>query len=128
VTSIDRDHVGRWVEGYVRAWRTSGTTALAGLFSADVSYLASPWSEPITGVDALARFWDAERDGPDEGFTFSNEIIALDGRTAVVRVAVDYEDVRAGRWRDLWVIRFDRDGRCDAFEEWPFAPDQDDGH
>jgi hypothetical protein len=125
---MDRARVERWVDGYVQAWRTSGTTALTGLFSADVSYLASPWSEPITGVDALARFWDAERDGPDEGFTFSNEIIALDGRTAVVRVAVDYEDVRAGRWRDLWVIRFDRDGRCDAFEEWPFAPDQDDGH
>ena len=32
------------------------------------------------------------------------------------------------RWRDLWVLRFDDDGRCRAFEEWPFAPDQPDGH
>jgi hypothetical protein len=126
--SIDRAGVEAWVEGYVQAWCTRGTDSLAALFAADVSYLASPWSEPIIGLEALARFWDAERDGPDEGFEFSSELIALDGRTAVVRVAVDYEDVDAGRWRDLWVIRFDRDGRCVAFEEWPFAPDQDDGH
>jgi hypothetical protein len=32
------------------------------------------------------------------------------------------------RWRDLWVLRFDADGRCTAFEEWPFVPDQPDGH
>jgi len=125
---VDRDHVDRWVGGYVGAWRTSGTALLADLFSADVSYVASPWSEPIVGLNALARFWDAERDGPDEGFAFSSELVALDGRTAVVRVAVDYDDADAGHWRDLWVIRFDRDGRCVAFEEWPFAPHQDDGH
>ena len=51
-------------------------------------------------------------------------------------VAVEGRWRRAGRgglrargaWRDLWVLRFDDDGRCLAFEEWPFAPDQPDGH
>jgi hypothetical protein len=32
------------------------------------------------------------------------------------------------RWLDLWVLRFDDAGRCTAFEEWPFAPGQADGH
>jgi hypothetical protein len=27
-------------------------------------------------------------------------------------------------YRDLWVITLDADGRCSAFEEWPFHPDQ----
>jgi hypothetical protein len=33
-------------------------------------------------------------------------------------------------WRDLWVIRFDQDGRCVEFVEWPIAPpgsERDDG-
>ena len=38
------------------------------------------------------------------------------------------ETTSAECWRDLWVIRFDDDGRCVAFEGWPFAPRQRDGH
>ena len=45
---------------------------------------------------------------------------------AVVRVHVDYDDGQ--RWRDLWLLTLDEHGRCEHFEEWPFAPDQDDGH
>ena len=55
-----------------------------------------------------------------------SEIVAVDGATAVVRVAVDYDD--GERWRDLWIVTFDTERRCRAFEEWPFAPDRPDGH
>jgi hypothetical protein len=72
--------------------------------------------------------WEAERDGPEEAFTMTSEVVAVDGDTAVVRVAVDYGQPEPRRWRDLWVARFDADGRCTAFEEWPFAPTQPDGH
>jgi hypothetical protein len=58
----------------------------------------------------------------------TRELVALDGPTAVVRVAVDYGDPGSSRWRDLWVLRFDETGRCTSFEEWPFAPGQPDGH
>jgi hypothetical protein len=57
-----------------------------------------------------------------------SDVVAVDGYTAVVRVAVDYGEPVVSRWRDLWVLRFDADGRCTAFEEWPFVPDQPDGH
>ena len=56
----------------------------------------------------------------------TSEIVAVDGLTAVVRVEVHYGD--GERWRDLWIVTFDADGRCRAFEEWPFAPGQPDGH
>jgi hypothetical protein len=29
---------------------------------------------------------------------------------------------------NLWVLRFDEQDLCCSFEEWPFSPDQDDGH
>ena len=59
-------------------------------------------------------------------FRMRSEIVAIDGHVAVVRVAVDYDDGQ--RWRDLWVLALDDHGRCDHFEEWPFAPHQRDGH
>jgi ketosteroid isomerase-like protein len=123
---MERPAVERWVEGYERAWRSPGTDALAELFTPDVFYRVSPWAERLPGLDQLAAFWEAGRDGPDEEFTMTSEVVAVDGDVAVVRVSVDY--ARDRDWRDLWVLRFAADGRCAAFEEWPFAPGQDDGH
>lgn len=105
-----------------------GTDQLAELFSPDASYRPSPWARSVDGVDAIAGFWEAERDRPDEEFTMSSTVVAVDGATAVVRVLVEYGDPGAGSWRNLWILRFSPDGRCSAFEEWPFSPDQPDGH
>ncbi|WP_369372689.1 nuclear transport factor 2 family protein [Promicromonospora sp. Populi] len=126
----NRTTVETWVSDYERLWRTAGTAGLSDLFTADASYLPSPWASPIVGLPALTEFWEAERDGPDESFTMSSEVIAVDGSTAIVRVNVEYsgDDGSNGRWRDLWVLTFDDDERCAAFEEWPFAPRQRDGH
>jgi SnoaL-like domain len=124
---MDRTAAEMWVAGYERVWRTPGTAILAELFAPDATYLSSPWAQPLEGLEAIALFWEAERVGPDEQFTMSSDVVAVDGLTAVVRVGVSYG--ASGRsWRDLWVLRFAEDGRCSWFEEWPFAPDQPDGH
>jgi SnoaL-like domain len=120
---MDRDHVTRWVAGYEAAWRTAGTEALAGIFAVDARYQQSPYDEPVTGLPAIERMWEAERDGPGEAFEMTSEIVAADGDTAVVRVQVDYGNPVTQEWRDLWILRFGRDGLCESFEEWPFAPD-----
>lgn len=119
--------VEAWVREYERLWRTAGTAGLADLFTTDISYRPSPWATPVEGLPALAEFWEAERDGPDEPFTMDARVIAVDGPTAVVRVGVEY-GASGDRWRDLWVLQFADDGRCTAFEEWPFAPGRHDGH
>ncbi|WP_433576419.1 nuclear transport factor 2 family protein [Nocardia brasiliensis] len=123
---MDRSTVQAWVGAYERAWREPGTEHLGDLFAPDIGYLVSPWAEPLTGLPALAKFWEAGRDGPGESFTIEPEVVAVDGVTAVVRAEVDYPDQPA-RWRDLWILRFDDQGRCTWFEEWPFAPGQPDG-
>jgi len=122
----DRAVVHDWLGRYEYAWRAPGTAALDGLFTDAVTYVPSPWARPISGLASLRCFWEAARRGPDEGFRMTSEIVSVDGPIAVVRVHVDYDDGQ--RWRDLWVLTLDEDGRCRRFEEWPFAPDQDDGH
>ena len=125
---MDRSRVESWVGRYERLWRTPDTHELADLFLPDATYLPSPWAQPVQGLAEIARFWDHERDGADEEFTLVSEVVAVDGETAVVRVGVEYGRAGTEHWRDLWVLRLTPDGRCSSFEEWPFAPDQHDGH
>ncbi|MFD4193655.1 nuclear transport factor 2 family protein [Amycolatopsis thermoflava] len=78
----------------------------------------------MRGLPAIAAMWEAERTGPDEDFRMTSEPVALDGDTAVVRVEVTYGEPTRQQYRDLWIIRFAGDGRCRAFEEWPFWPEK----
>ena len=118
----DRATVSRWLAGYEAAWRAPRTDGLAGLFAGDATYLQSPYEPPVTGLDAIRRMWEEQRDGPGELFTLATEILAVDGPTAVVRAEVRYGDPPGRQYRDLWVIRLGEDGRCSWFEEWPFWP------
>ena len=115
---------GAWVAAYERAWRAAGTASLPELFTADATYRPAPFEAPVVGLDAIATFWEAEREGPDEPFELACEIVVADGDTAVIRAEVHYQDPPERVYRDLWVIALEPDGRCRAFEEWPFFPGQ----
>jgi ketosteroid isomerase-like protein len=121
-TVTDHAMVSQWLAGYEAAWLAPGTAGLAGLFTADATYLQSPYEQPVTGLDAIKRMWDEQREGPAEVFTLATEILAIDGPTAVVRAEVRYGDPLRQEYRDLWVIRLHDDGRCTWFEEWPYWP------
>lgn len=118
----DRATVRRWLAGYEAAWRAPGTGGLADLFTRDATYSQSPYERPVSGLSAIERMWEAEREGPDEVFTLVTDIIAVDGPVAVVRAEVRYGDPPRQEYRDLWVIRLAGDGRCTWFEEWPYWP------
>jgi ketosteroid isomerase-like protein len=120
--AIDRDHAKAWVAAYERAWRTAGVETLRELFTEDASYRMSPYEEPERGLAAIGALWERERDGPDEKFAMTHEVVVVDGDTAVARIEVDYAS--GAEYRDLWLIRFAADGRCREFEEWPFWPGQ----
>jgi ketosteroid isomerase-like protein len=112
-----------WIDAYEAAWRTPGTAALTRLFTEDASYRPGPFELTISGLDAIAEFWEAERDGPDEVFSIAYEVVAAQGDTGVARVEVTYSGSRQRTYRDLWVITL-ADDRCRAFEEWPFHAEQ----
>jgi SnoaL-like domain len=122
---MDHAAVDTWIAGYEQAWRSPGVERLDDLFAADASYVASPWRDPIDGLDAIGRFWEAGREGPDEPFDMTSEVLAVEDDVAVARVEVVMHG-DGTRWRNLWIMRFASDGRCRAFEEWTLAPDQPD--
>ncbi len=119
---MNRAGAAAWIEAYERAWRTVGTDSLAELFAENASYRMSPYETPARGLEAIGVLWERERVGADEGFEMGYEIVAVDDATAVARIEVRYAE--GAEYRDLWVIRFAADGRCDEFEEWPYWPGQ----
>jgi ketosteroid isomerase-like protein len=118
---MDRAALERWIELYERAWRTPGTAQLAELFAPEATYSMRPFSEPRRGLEAIERLWEAEREGPDEEFTFESEIVAVEGDTGVARTETHYARPQQ-HYRELWIVRLDDAGRCLAFEAWTFAP------
>ncbi|HEY0448312.1 nuclear transport factor 2 family protein [Actinophytocola sp.] len=122
--ATDRAAFAAWIDGYERSWRSAGTDHLRALFTEDARYRHSPYEEPIVGLAAIAADWEQERDGPDEVFTMTAEIVAVEGDTGVAKLLVRYGDPVDQEFQDLWLARFAADGRCVVFEEWPFWPDQ----
>lgn len=55
-------------------------------------------------------------------FAMDAELVAVDGRAAVVRVGVRYGEPVRQEYRDLWVLRFAYDGRVEDFEGWAYWP------
>lgn len=112
-----------WIGAYERAWRTTGLERLQTLFSEDATYRMSPYEAPARGAVEIGELWEREREGADEPFEMSHEIVAVEGETGVARIEVVYGN--GDEYRDLWVVRFAPDGRCCQFEEWPFWPDKE---
>ena len=119
---MTHDEVERWIAEYERAWRASGLAGLASLFTADATYSTGPYEETVRGLEAIGAMWEAER-SPGEEFEMGSSLVAVEGSTAVARIEVHYSRPREQAYRDLWVMRFAADGRCEAFEEWPFWPE-----
>jgi hypothetical protein len=119
-----------WLSRYERAWRSPGTAALADLFAPGATYRHSPYAEPIVSLADIARDWEEQRRGPDETFTMTADVLAVnaahpDGPLGIARVHVRYgEDAGGQEYRDLWLVHFDATGRARSFEEWPFWPGQ----
>ncbi len=118
------DRFSAWINAYEGAWRTEGAGTLRELFTADATYQAAPFEDPLVGLEAIARFWEGEREGADELFALSFEIVAAQRDTAVARLEVVYGAPPKRTYRDLWIITLTTDGHCSRFEEWPFHPGQ----
>jgi ketosteroid isomerase-like protein len=118
---MDRAELARWVDDYERAWRAPGVAALDALFAEDATYSTAPFERPFSGLAAVKEMWERGRE-PGEAFDMSAEIVAVEGDTGVVRVRVRYGPPHDQDFLDIWIVRLDAQGRCTAFEEWPFWP------
>ena len=120
--AVTRKGLQAWLSRYELAWRTEGTSGLADVFAQRASYRMGPYKEVHRGLEAIAELWERERDGHDELFEMDADVVAVEGDTGVARVDLRYGKPVTQEYRELWVVRFDDQGLCAEFEEWPHWP------
>ena len=117
---MDEQAVAAWLDGYSRAWGTYDPDEIGALFSSDAVYHFEPYSEPARGREAIVAAWLEDRDeaGTYEG---SYHPVLVAGDQAVARGTSRYFNtngsVRA-EFDNLFLLRFDADGRCAEYREW----------
>ncbi|HEX5822960.1 MAG TPA: nuclear transport factor 2 family protein [Candidatus Limnocylindrales bacterium] len=112
---MDQAAFQTWLDRYVAAWRSGDATDIASLFSADAEYFYGPYREPVVGREAIARDWTSEPDAPGS-WDAEYRPLAIDGEVAVAIGESRYADGRT--FSNIFVCRFDGEGRCREFREW----------
>jgi hypothetical protein len=115
-----REDVSRWLERYVAGWKSGDRVEIEALFSPEARYRYHPYDEPLVGRAAIADSWLEDPDTPGS-FDAGYECFAADGDTAVAigrstYVGTDGEVDRV--YDNVFVLRFDAEGRCSDFTEW----------
>jgi ketosteroid isomerase-like protein len=117
---VDTDAVAAWLDGYSRAWGSYDPEEIGALFSSDVVYFYDPFHEPVRGREAIVADWLKDR---DEAGTYEGRYrpVLVAGDQAVARGYSRYFNtngsVRA-EYDNLFLLRFDADGRCAEYREW----------
>lgn len=105
-----------WLDRYVAAWRSGDPEDIGSLFSADAQYYYGPYRKPLAGRDAIVADW---RKDPDPAGSWEAEYLplAIDGDVAVATGESRYP-AEGKTYSNIFVCRFDADGRCTEFREW----------
>ena len=117
---MDRELVAQWLDRYIDAWRSYDPQTIGDLFSEDATYKYQPWGDPVTGREAIVANWLESPDAPDS-WSAQYEPYAVDGDRVVTVGWTNYfgEDRRTVEraYYNVWMMRFDQDGRCKEFIE-----------
>lgn len=118
---VNRATVQAWLDAYVHAWKTYDPQAIGELFSEDATYFYTPYSVPLQGRASIVASWLEEPDaagtydGHYKPLVIEDDVAVTNGRSQY------YEDdgtTLKTEWDNLFVLRFDENGRCTEFREW----------
>jgi ketosteroid isomerase-like protein len=115
-----------WLDAYVEAWRTYDPKQIGALFSQDAVYAWHPYNDtPARGREAIVNAWLEKPDDPAD-WECRYQALAVTGDVGVASGWTRYRpnaDKPAREYKNLFVIRFDAEGRCREFTEWYVEPE-----
>jgi nuclear transport factor 2 (NTF2) superfamily protein len=119
---LTKETVIAWLRSYAQAWETYDPDTIAGLFTEDATYSYHPFEEPVRGRLAIVASWLEGKDPPGtyegqyEPIAIEGDLAAANGWSRYFKDASKAELVR--EYDNLFLIRFDGQGRCRSFREW----------
>jgi SnoaL-like protein len=119
---VDRNAAQEWLARYVSAWKSYEPREIGALFSEDALYQYHPFDQPVRGRSAIVASWlrEDQRDQPgtyDGGYrpiVVEGDLVVSNGRSRYFRPDGTVEK----EYDNIFVMRFDQDGRCREFREW----------
>ena len=118
---IDKTSVTTWLQAYVQAWKSYDEKAIGELFSEDAIYSYHPYHKPIRGREAIVEFWIENRD-PQGTYDAHYELIVMERDRAVTHGKSFYYEADGKtpktEFDNIFVLRFDEQGRCAEYSEW----------
>jgi hypothetical protein len=126
---MNEAEVDRWLDSYVKAWKTYDPNLIGSLFADDVRYRFHPYDDPVVGRHAVVSAWVGESDAPGVSardalgtYDANYAAIAVDGDVAVATGVTTYYEAPGGGvdrvFHNCFVMRFDGAMRCSEFTEW----------
>jgi uncharacterized protein (TIGR02246 family) len=117
---MDDATLSEWMKGYIRAWNSNDADHIGSLFADDARYYTAPFRPPWMGREDIVQGWLNRKDEPGQT-DFTWEPLLVSGDLAVIVGVTTYHATGSEpetRYSNLWVLRFDVDGRCSEFTEW----------
>jgi hypothetical protein len=122
---IDFQSVTKWLDDYVAAWKSYEPDAIRALFGEGATYRFNPYDEPLRGREAIVASWLENRDEPNT-YSADYKPLAITGNTAVSNGRTFYYEADGQtlirEFDNIFVLRFDEDGRCIEFCDWYMEP------
>jgi SnoaL-like domain len=123
---MDRETLQAWLDKYVEAWRSYEPAQIRDLFSEDALYFYSPWDEDsaLRGREAIVADWLREPDARGS-WEAHYEPVAVEGNVCVAQGRTRYltpDGSVTRQFANIFVLRFDEEGRCTRFTEWFMKP------
>ena len=118
--SLTRDEFASWLDRYIAAWRSGDAEEIGDLFSEDVTYSQTGGQTVIEGREAVVRDWLEASYEPDLAWEAAYEPLAVEDQVYVGVGSTRYvrEDSSREDFSNVFICRFDDEGRCSDFREW----------
>jgi hypothetical protein len=111
---VDTEAVAAWLDGYSHAWGTYDPAEIGALFSEDAVYFYDPFTQPLRGREAIVADWLADRDEPGTYEGSYRPVLVARGYSRYFNTNGTVRD----EYDNLFLLRFDADGRCAEYREW----------
>jgi len=111
----------KWLDAYGAAWENGDADAAAALFTEDAAYHETPFDEPMTGIQAIHRYWTEGAAQSQKDVAFSYEALAVVGNVGLARWHASFVRIRTGKRVELdgfLLAEFAAAGKCAVFREW----------
>jgi uncharacterized protein (TIGR02246 family) len=124
---MNPESLRRWLDSYRSAWEERDPEAVIRLFAEDATYQETPFSQPMRGREAIRQYWSRAVVAYQEAIQFGYEVLAITEVSAIAHWWASFVRVSSKTQVSLdgvFVLAFDKSGRCQELREWWVRKDQ----